>query len=53
MDHASSEKSVSLTNAIVAFFRQTEGPGNRKAFLPSKLVKRKGKAWLFHLLQPV
>eukprot|EP00435_Cladocopium_sp_Y103_P068502 s117_g31.t1 len=37
-DHASSEKSVSLTNAIVAFFRQTEGPGNRKAFLPSKLV---------------
>ena len=26
---------------MVAYFRATEGPGNRKAFLPSRLVKKK------------
>ena len=28
----------------MAYFRATDGPGNRKAFLPSRLVKKKKKA---------
>ena len=43
-DHAAAQKSLSLTCAVVSFFRTTEGPGNRKAYLPSKIVKRNGKA---------
>lgn len=41
-------KSPSLTNALVRFFQATDGPGNRKAYLPSRKVKRKGKAGCFH-----
>ena len=31
----------SLVGCLVAYFQATEGPGNRKAFLPSRLVKKK------------
>ena len=31
-----------LVDVILAFWRSTGGPGKRKAYLPSRKVKRKG-----------
>lgn len=39
-------KRFSLLDGILAFWRATDGPGKRKAFLPPRKVKRpRGKAW--------
>lgn len=39
----SKTKSFSLLEGLLAYFRSTNGPGQRKAYLPSRLVKQKKK----------